>query len=111
MQRALERVHGEDGVARVLPPVRVVAAELHRLREVDDGRVAARALDRVLDPGVGLAAGADDQVGVGERAHVVRADLVVVRVGVRLQQLHDMGVRAGDVAGEIGDLRWSWPRP
>ena len=44
------------------------------------------ALDRLVEPLVDVAARAHDEVGVGERLDVVRAHLVVVRVGVGRQQ-------------------------
>ncbi len=75
---------------------------------VDQGElrgVGAGAVDRAVEPVVELAARADDEVGALERLDVLRPDLVVVRVGVGLEELHDVGAVAGDRAGEVGRLR------
>ena len=67
---------------------------------VDDRRVGARGVDGVVQPGVDVAAGADHEVARRQRADVVGRDLVVVRVGVRGEDLGDAGVAPGHVAGE-----------
>ena len=95
-ERALEDGDGGDRVARVLPPVRVVG-----LHQGHDGRVAAR----LQHPLVDVASRAHHDVGVGQRLQVVRSDLVVVRVGVRGQEPHDLDVGARDVPREVRRLR------
>jgi hypothetical protein len=104
VQRGLDLVDRDDRVARVLPPVRVVALQLHGVAERDHPRVRAGPVDRLVHPGVHIAAGAQDEVGVGDRRDVVRAQLVLVRVGVRGEDLDDVHARPADVAREVRDL-------
>ncbi len=100
--------HGLLGAHRVLPPVRVLAAiagdQMDVIGERQLRRVAPRALDELVEPLVDVAAGADDQVGVRERLGVAGTRLVLVRVGVRGEDLGDVGTLAGDVADEVGGL-------
>ena len=71
------------------------------LHQRHDGRVAAR----LQHPLVDVAARAHHEVGVGQRLEVVRADLVVVRVGVRREQADHLDVVARHVPREVGRLR------
>jgi hypothetical protein len=85
--------------------VRVLAAQAHVGGEVQLRCLAARRLDRLLEPLVHLAARPHDQVRVGDRLDVARAQLVVVRVGVGIEQPGHGHPVAADVAGQVGGLR------
>ncbi len=103
------RTHRPRHVARVVPPVRVeLAAGAPQVRQpvaqVDHLRLAAGVVGGLVDPIVEVAPAAEDHVGVRERLHVVRARLVLVRVGVRLQELMHREAIALDLAGPVGDL-------
>ena len=104
------------GVARVVPPVRVVlgglgtarlARKLHRHRgaEIDHLRVAAAVRDHLVHPRVEVVAVGEDELRVGRVGDVVRPRLVVMRVGVRREDLVDVHVVAADLADEVADLR------
>ena len=112
---ARDRRHGRLGVARVVPPVRVVARGLgparlagpalgHDRAEVDDLGVAATVGDDLVDPGVELVAVGEDELRVRRAGDVGRARLVLVRVGVGLQDLVDRDRVAADLADEVADL-------
>ena len=114
-QRVADRRHSRLRVARVVPPVRVVARRLGARAlprdldrdvraEIDDRRVTAGRLDDVAHPAVELVAVEEHDVGIGGLAHVGRAGLVVVRIGVGSQDLDDLGPLAADGTGEVGDL-------
>ena len=69
-------------------------------------------VERAVEPLVRLAARAQHHVGLRQRLHVARAHLVLVRVGVGLQDRRDLRVRR-DVARDVGELRRrrDHPRP
>ena len=94
--------HRGLGVARVVPPVRVVARRPRRRSsrpaarsgtdraEVDDLGVAAAVGDDLVDPGVEVvAAGEDERRRSAAASTSLGPRLVLVRVGVRLQDLVD----------------------
>jgi hypothetical protein len=85
--------------------VRVIALEPGCATHVDDVLLLdARGVQRPAEPRVDLAAGAQHDVRGRQRLHIVRADLVLVRVGVGRKDRGDLRSR-GDVAGEVGELR------
>ena len=103
------------GVARVVPPVRVVSeasspsllagqAVRHDRAEVDDLGVAAAVGDDLVDPGVEAVAVGEDQLRSRRRLDVAGPRLVLVRVGVRLQHLVDRDRVAADLADQVADL-------
>src|SRR6266542_89808 len=106
-QGRTDRLHGRLGVARIVPPVRVVLRSLgsralarqpdrHLLAEDDLLRVAARFGDDCRYPGVEAVAVLEDQLRTGCGEHILGTRLVLVRIGVRLQDLVDRRVRAGE---------------
>ena len=106
----------ELDVARVVPPVRVEArglgpGRLARQRDrppgarVERGRRAAGVLDDVAHPRVELVARGDHELRARRRLDVLRPRLVVVRVGVGLEDLVDVDRVAADVAHDVAELR------
>ena len=72
--------------------------------EVDDRGVAAAVVDDLVDPGVELVAAGEDELGAGRGLDVAGARLVLVGVGVRLQDLIDVDRAAADLAHPVADL-------
>ena len=112
---ALDRGHSGLGVARVVPPVRVVARGLrparlagpalgHDRAEVDHLGVAATVGDDLVDPGVELVAVGEDELRFRRPGDVARPRLVLVGVGVGLEDLVDRDGAAADLANEVADL-------
>ena len=98
-QRGLDAAAAAYRVARVLPPVRIAVEHVDVVGEDEPRRIGPAGVDGVAEPLVDLAAGADDDVGVRERLDVVRADLVVVRIGVGRQQARRRARVAADLRG------------
>ena len=115
-ERVADRADGGLGVARVVPPVRVVARRLgpvalagqahrHLRAEVDDGRRAARVRDHGAHPGIEAIAVQEHELRARHRLDVGRPGLVLVRIGVGLQDLVHLRRVARDRARPVADLR------
>ncbi len=113
-ERLLDGRGGGAHVQGVVPPVRVRgpslgarARELHRdvRTDVDDLGLRAGRTEDSGHPRVESQPAREDQSGARRGRDVLRARLVLVRVGVGLQQLVDVGVGAGDLPREVGELR------
>jgi len=121
-QRGLDLAGGGDRVAGVVPPVRVVrlvavvvrvarvlvtvlAREDDReLRaQVDDVRARPALLDDVVDPAVEAEAAAEDDLRLGGVDDVGGPGLVLVRVGVGVQELGDGHGVTAHRPGEVRD--------
>jgi len=78
-------------VARGQPPARIdplrAAARLHCVDQRDPTGVAAGVLEHVVEPLVEIASRAQHDLGVGEHTRVAGARLVLMRIGVRSQDL------------------------
>ncbi len=119
------RVGGDEGVAdladrgdrvrRVVPPVRVEAGGLgtgglagsldrHPGAEVDHGRLPARLGDHLAHPLVEVVAVLEHELRAGGRLDVGGPRLVLVRVGVGLEDLGHVRVGSGDRARPVADL-------
>ena len=72
--------------------------------EVDDFGVAAAVGDDLIHPGIEVVAAGEDQLRPGRALDVGGPGLVVVRVGVRLEDLVDLDRFAADVADEVSEL-------
>ena len=115
-ERGADLLHRGHRVVGVVPPVRVelrrvrpglLARELHRhrAREHDHLRLAAGLRDDLAHPRVEVVAVLEHDLRAARRLDVGGARLVLVRVGVRLQDLVDGDRVAADDAGPVGDLR------
>ena len=103
-----DRRHGQHGIAGILPPVRVqITVPAQAVHMVDQGqhrRTGAGVVHQGAEPVVHVAAGADDQLRVGERLHVARTRFVLVRIRVRPQDLTNRHAPPADLAQEVADL-------
>ena len=77
---------------------RVVGGDRHL------GRATAGLLHDIFHPVVELVAGLEDHLRARRRLDVIRAGLVVVRVGIGLQQLVELSRVAGDIADDVPKL-------
>ena len=115
-ERVADDLHRRLGVARVVPPVRVVARRLgalalaghahgHLAAEVDDLGRAARVRDHGAHPGVEAVAVEEHELRARDGLHVRGPRLVVVRIGVGLQDLMHARRVTRDRARPVADLR------
>ena len=93
---------------RVEPDVWVETLPLRReTPDVDAGehveRRPAPAVDGLLHRGLKAVSGVDGERRVPHAPDVAGGQLEVVRLGTRRGEVHDLGVRAGDLAGGIGE--------
>ena len=84
-----------SGLDRRGAGLEAVAAGQHR------PAVAGRA-DQPGHPALEAQAVDDDQIGLGQTAHIRRRGLEDMRVGIRPDQRRDLGHRTGDLRGQIG---------
>ena len=115
-ERVADDLHRRLGVARVVPPVRVVARRLgavalaghahgHLAAEVDDLGRAAGVRDHGAHPGVEAVAVEEHELRARDGLHVRGPRLVVVRIGVGLEDLMHARRVTRDRSRPVADLR------
>ena len=72
--------------------------------EIDDPCLAAAVLDQLLDPLVEMSAIDEDHVGVRECRDIGGSGFVIVRIGIRLEELGHLDFIAPYLTDDVCDL-------
>ena len=82
------------------------APELYRQvgAQVDNDGAAAAVIHELFGPFVEVASALENNLGICESRNVRGARFVVVRVGIRLEDLRDLNILASDRANNVGHL-------